>query len=148
MWTKFSAGQHNFLDALARAVYTAFMTLTNFVWVVRQNSDLTEGRGPMKDVAVCDSEDDAMRVNYGVCGVMGAPKHYGGEVVKVQLNTYPPVEIKVWGYRKGPAGTWGQGWLDGRDTPSDDNPEWVEYKRLQRKFDTVNLPPLGVDEAS
>jgi hypothetical protein len=107
----------------------------NQVWVVRQNSDLTEGRGQMVDVGVYDSEDESFEANRSVGGVMGWPPIFGGQIWRVELGSYPLKETKVFGYRKDWNGNWGQGWIDLRDRPNETDPEWIEYLRLRKKFD-------------
>jgi hypothetical protein len=53
-------------------------TEEKYVYVVRENSDKTEGRGTMIDVGVFDTEDEAFECNRSVSGVMGHPRHFGG----------------------------------------------------------------------
>lgn len=106
------------------------------VWIVREQTDKTEGRGGTRIVAICSSEESAMDVNKNVDGVMGIPPRYGGEVSKIALDT-PFKEERVWGYRKDRSGQWSYGWVDNRDTDpqrKQDDPEWHEYKRLHAKF--------------
>jgi hypothetical protein len=111
------------------------MEFKTHVYVVREHSDKTEGRGPMKDVGVFDHEEEAYLRCANTSGVMGNPRHYGGEIWKVTLGVYPLVEELIFGYRKDWNDVWGQGWIDLRDKPNDADPEWIEYKRLRKKFD-------------
>lgn len=102
-------------------------TEENYVYVVRENSDKTEGRGTMVDVGVFDTEDEAFECNRSVSGVMGHPRQFGEEIWKVKLGVYPLEEELMFGYRfngtqqlRG-ASNWG--WLDFRDVNEED-PEW------------------------
>lgn len=105
------------------------------VWVVREHSDKTEGRGPMKDVGVFNTEEEAFERCYNTSGVMGNPRHYGGEIWRVSLGNYPFDQELVFGYRKDWNDNWGQGWINLRDKPKDDDPDYIEYTRLRKKFD-------------
>jgi hypothetical protein len=107
----------------------------SFVWVVRENYDKTEGRGPMVDIGVYSSEAEAFEANRSVFGVMGVPREFGGEIFRITLGSYPLEETKVFGYRKDWTEKWGYGWLDLRDRPNENDPEWIEYLRLRKRFD-------------
>jgi hypothetical protein len=110
-------------------------TEEKYVYVVRENSDKTEGRGTMIDVGVFDTEDEAFECNRSVSGVMGHPRHFGGMIYKVRLGEYPLDEELIFGFRTGSReGISNWGWLDFRDVNEED-PEWVEYIRLRKKFD-------------
>lgn len=107
-------------------------------YITRQNSDLTEGRGPMRDVSFWDNENDAYLDAKGR-GVMGVGD---GEVLKVTVCKIEdnPGEFKflvelVYGYGKAWDGKWRTTWMDHRDAPEND-PEYNEYRRLKAKFET------------
>lgn len=116
------------------------MTTSNRVlierwYVASENSDQTEGRGPMKDTSAWETEQEA----YAACigrGVMGVGN---GEVIEVSLlkkTDEPGLEIvrrKVYGYGKDWTGKWSYHWLDQRDAPTEDA-EFKEYMRLKEKF--------------
>lgn len=121
------------------------MSADRCVWVVRQNSDLTEGRGPMKDVGIYDSEDEAFEANRSVTGVMGVPSHFGGEIWRVSLGTYPVQQVLVFGHRKDWNDKWGYGWTDLRDRPDPADPEWHEFVRLRKKFDPTFAEDCGAE---
>lgn len=111
--------------------------MPEYVWIVREEVDKTEGRGGTRIAAYCSSEEAAMDVNKDIDGVMGIPRTYGGSVSKITLDTRPTQVEEVWGYRKDRSGQWGYGWVDNRDTDPqcrEDDPEWHEYKRLHAKF--------------
>lgn len=108
---------------------------SNYIWVVRENSDKTEGRGTMVDVAVCNTEDEAFEVNRNVSGVMGHPRNFAGDIYRIDVGSYPLKQELVFGHRKDWNDKWGQGWVDLRDKPNDDDPEWIEYQRLSKQFD-------------
>lgn len=111
-------------------------TEPKFVWVVRENTDKTEGRGPLVDVAICASEQAAYEENRNVGGAMGHPRHFAGDIYKVELGGYPLVETKVWGYRKRSwDGIFDFGWLDERDKPNPTDPEYAKYLELKKKFE-------------
>jgi hypothetical protein len=103
------------------------------VWKLTDNLDKTEGRGPTVVKGIFSTEEAAHDANRDVEGTMGNPPQYAGDIWRVELNTMPMVEEKVFGYRKDWVGRWGHGWLDLRDQP-DKDPEWDEYQRLRRKF--------------
>jgi hypothetical protein len=88
----------------------------------------------MIDVGVYASEAEAFEANRSVCGVMGHPRTFGGDIWSVELGSYPLKETKVFGHRKDWNGYLGNGWIDLRDKPNEEDPEWVEYLRLRKKF--------------
>jgi hypothetical protein len=119
--------------------FTLFTTLEippKYVWVVRQNSDLTEGRGVMVDVGVYETEEAAYEANKNIAGVMGHPPTLGGDIWKIKLGVYPLEQEKIFGYRQDWNGKFNQGWLDLRDKPNPEDPDWIEYERLRDKFGT------------
>lgn len=112
------------------------------IYIAKENSDLTEGRGPMRVVGYYTNENAAVAAVKGR-GVMGVGD---GEVVSVEvLDTYLVdadhphrdhtqfYEIRVYGYRKNWNGKWDYGYVDLRDAPKND-PEYATYIRLQAKF--------------
>lgn len=103
------------------------------IWIVREEIDKTEGRGGMRVVAYCSTEEAADEINQSIDGVMGVPASRGGTISKATMDEYPADESLVYGYRKGWDGKWGYGWVDYRDAPETD-PEWSEYVRLREKF--------------
>lgn len=110
--------------------------MAQYVWVVRENSDKTEGRGTMVDVAVCSSEQRAYEQNYKVGGTMGNPRHYAGDIYKIELGGYPLVETKVWGRRcRSWDKQWDFGWLDERDKPDPEDSDYLKYLELRKKFE-------------
>lgn len=116
-------------------VVTAQPVEPKYIWVVRKNSDQTEGRGPMVDVALCDTKQKAYEYNYDVAGIMGIPRHHGGEIWRIKLGTYPIEQIMEWGFRKRWDDKWDYGWVDLRDKPNTEDPEYQTYLRLKEKFD-------------
>lgn len=105
---------------------------------VMQNSDQTEGRGPMRVVNNFFKLEDAVEDARGR-GVMGVGD---GEVMEVSItvnndDTVSVDRVKVYGYRRGRDGRWTSGYIDLRDQPDrSKDPEYREYLRLQRKFKT------------
>lgn len=104
---------------------------------VMQNSDQTEGRGPMKLVGNHYKLEAAIQDAKGR-GVMG----YGdGEVIEVSItvnndDTITVERHKVYGYRQGRDGKWGYGYMDLRDEPDPrTNAEYANYLRLRKKFE-------------
>lgn len=107
------------------------------IYVVKTNRDLTEGRGPMDDRGFYLTEEAAYE------GLLQAPKAMGvAECSEIERRTFISnpdapglflVKEKIYGYRNRPNGTWGYGWVDHRDEPTED-PEYKEYLRLQDKF--------------
>lgn len=119
------------------------------IYVVRQNSDLTEGRGRMEIQAYFTSEYAALDfVQQKLQTDMGGDK--SAEIVETivfeslqQYTTMPsdiPMSRVVWGRRKNWIGEWDEGWIDLRDAP-DHDPEFFEFQRLLKKF-----WPYGVRE--
>lgn len=115
------------------------------LYVVKQNSDLTEGRGSMRPIGYFDDIEDAVAFAQGK-GVMGSGP---GEVYQIKVlakgewtpgplkagNRKPFEEVQVYGYRKGRNGNYGYGYVDLRDQPDPKNdPEYSEYLRLRKKF--------------
>lgn len=109
-------------------------------YVTTENSDLTEGRGPMRDVSAWKTEQEAYKDALGR-GVMGVGD---GEVVEVSLlekTDEPGLEIKrrrVYGYDEDWDGMWRYHWLDQRDRPTDGE-EYKEYLRLKEKFENSSI---------
>lgn len=107
------------------------------IYEATQNSDQTEGRGHEATIAYFDNLDEAVKAVKGK-GVMGVGD---GDVNSLciytsveELNAHGIVsKIKIYGYRKDRLGKWGCGYIDNRDAPLDD-PEYVEYLRLRKKF--------------
>lgn len=114
------------------------------LYVVKQNSDLTEGRS-MRPIGYFDDIEDAVAFAQGK-GVMGSGP---GEVYQIKVlakgewtpgplkagNRKPFEEVQVYGYRKGRNGNYGYGYVDLRDQPDPKNdPEYSEYLRLRKKF--------------
>lgn len=91
---------------------------TNLVlYVARENSDMTEGRGPMRITGIFTREEDAFAKIKGR-GVMGVGD---GEICRVELKDgkyevegYKGMEL-YWGYRQRPDGRWNNGYVDLRD---------------------------------
>jgi|SRR6478752_9814745 len=110
------------------------------VYIVRQNQDLTEGRGPMRDKAFYPDELSAYDGLKATTGVMGTDS--GKEIVRrsyyyePETTDYTVVDDLLWGYCTTAGGKWRYGWTDGRDLPNHD-PEWAEYVRLANKFKDV-----------
>lgn len=105
------------------------------IYIARENSDLTEGRGHMRDVGYFEVVDHAVAFAKGR-GVMGVGD---GEVDRVETFENCGEEAgrrtRIYGYRKKPDGTWGYGYMDCRDVPDPKkNPEYAEYLRLKEKF--------------
>jgi hypothetical protein len=100
----------------------------------QQNSDQTEGRGPMVTVGTWGRLEDAVNDAQGR-GVMG----YGtGDVVQVDIKILGDDKVEVtretvYGYRKGRTGRWGYGYIDLRDEP--DDKDWETYLRLREKYE-------------
>lgn len=114
----------------------------NFVYEVRQNSDLMEGKGRMDVKGNFQTEDAALVFIESLPVDMGGGK--SAEIVRVPVfesskerkdyNRHNrPGGDRVWGYRKDWRGQWGEGWVDNRDAPVND-PEYAEYMRLKKKF--------------
>lgn len=109
------------------------------LYVVTQNTDLTEGRGPERDIAWFDNEDVAKDKWDSTGGVMGG--EFGKSIYRVIFKQSDKIldhEVQVYrehvyGYRPKPDGNWTVGWVDCRDVPEND-PEWEEYLRLKEKF--------------
>lgn len=100
--------------------------MSDHVYVLRENTDKTEGRGPMRIVAICTSEKEASKLNERIMGVQGIPKRYGGRISKFPTNAFKPDEERVFDPNAG--------WADGRlDSKTD--PEYAEYLRLKEKFE-------------
>lgn len=106
------------------------------IYIARENSDRTEGRGHSVDIGCYSDLDKAIERVRGR-GVMGVGD---GEVWEMEIPD-PPFAItgalpknRVYGYRKDLAGKWGYGFVDNRDAPIHD-PEYQEYLRLKEKFD-------------
>jgi hypothetical protein len=102
------------------------------VYDAMKNSDQTEGRGPMRSIALYRNLEDAVaRVqNEGVMGV-GTGDVY--EVNVLESLDEKPVRTQVYGYRKDWRGVWGYGYVDNRDAPIED-PDFQTYLRLREKF--------------
>lgn len=109
------------------------------VYEAQENTDLTEGRGPMRTFAIFTNLEEAVKAVKGR-GVMG----YGdGEVVETDVyesteeiaenNRLYSARRRVYGYRQRPDGKWDYGYSDFRDLHSD--PEYSEYMRLKKKFE-------------
>lgn len=111
------------------------------IYIVKANSDMTEGRGPMIAIAHFDDEDKAIEFVKTKRGIMGrGPGGADHEVVRVNLveredepSRYDWRETKVWGHRTDWRGKWSYGYLDNRDAPTND-PEFQEFLRLKEKF--------------
>lgn len=108
-------------------------------YVVRGNSDTTEGRGGYVDRETFVLLEDAIAcVKSGRYGVQGSKGD--GEVVERKWRIIDGIrwkadDIKIWGYRRDSDGKYGNGFLDLRDSKALENPEYVEYLRLKEKFD-------------
>ena len=101
------------------------------VFMVKRNSDLTEGRGPKIAVGLFSSEENAHRyVTSNDSPYMGFEIWREGVS---QTSNLHELREKIWGYRKDTAGRWANGWLDLRDEPEND-PEYQEFLRLKEKF--------------
>lgn len=114
------------------------LTQTLVYYVTQENSDLTEGRGSMRDISYWTNENDAYIAAKGR-GVQGVGD---GEVIKVTIchvmDTVSEMRIlreRVYGYGKAWDGKWRSTWMDHRDAPQND-PEYAEYQRLKSKFET------------
>lgn len=109
------------------------------VYEAQENSDSTEGRGPMRTIAIFTNLEEAVKAVKGR-GVMGVGD---GEVLETDVyeNAEDMAENgrlyasrkRVYGYRTRPDGKRDYGYLDFRDLNSD--PEYVEYMRLKKKFE-------------
>lgn len=107
-------------------------------YVVRGNSDQTEGRGGYLDRETFVELEDAIDcVKSGRWGVQGCKGD--GEVVErkwriINGTKWQSDDLKIWGYRKDMDGKWGRGFMDLRDSEALLDPEYVEYLRLKEKF--------------
>lgn len=119
--------------------------MTQEIYVVKQNTDLTEGRGSMRPIGYFDDLEDAVAFAQGK-GVMGVGP---GEVHQLRVlakgewvpgaldptKKKPFEEILVYGYRKNRKGIWSYGYVDLRDCPDPkEDPEYQLYLRLKTKF--------------
>lgn len=108
-------------------------------YVVRGNSDQTEGRGGHVDrEAFVELKDAIECVKSGRWGVQGGSGD--GEVVERKWRIIDNIkwraeDVKIWGYRKDHDGLYGFGFVDLRDTKALSNPEYVEYLRLKEKYE-------------
>lgn len=111
-------------------------TAENFV--VKVNSDSTEGRGRMIDHSVHLNPQDA----YAACkhkGVMGVSD---GEIWERTLTLYTDglweiSERQIYGYMPGKSENWNDGqWIDEYDEldPRMQDPEYINYLQLKRKY--------------
>ncbi len=104
--------------------------MTNIkLYLSAENSDLTEGRGHTVITGVYLDPEAAVEAVKGR-NVMGVGD---GDVYEVNVeggvwkgNLY---ENKIYGYRQR-NGHWGYGYLN----EPDDDPEYIEYLRLQKKY--------------
>lgn len=114
----------------------------NYVYLVTQNSDLMEGKGRQEPQGYFTDEYAALRLIETLPTDMGGSK--SAEIKKIPVaesfteyeweGRYEAVRgDRVWGYRRGWDGKWGEGWLDDRDAPTHD-PEYQEFQRLLKKF--------------
>lgn len=105
------------------------------VFVVTQNSDLTEGGGHDVEVGYHLDLESAV-ADAKPRGVMG----YGsGNVYEVIISDDPEnpyKKKKVWGYRKNRGKGWGYGYVDLRDDPDPNDPEYKLYLQLKEKFES------------
>lgn len=109
------------------------------VYEAQENSDQTEGRGPMRTIAIFTTLEQAVKAVKGR-GVMGVGD---GEVL--ETDVYERAEDiaengrlyasrrRVYGYRKRPDGKSDYGYLDFRDLTAD--PEYAKYLELKKKFE-------------
>lgn len=109
---------------------------TTYVWFVRKKPDIVNALAV--DLGVYDTEDAAYEANKTISGIMGQPPTLGGEIWKLTLNTYPIEQELVFGKRTDWNGDQGYGWLDLRDQPDTEDPDWIEYQRLRAIFSPIN----------
>lgn len=119
--------EHNGKDALTVTYYETL-----------QNSDMIEGRGPMKVVGtwqdLISAVDDAKgRAPYG---------NGDGEVQEIVLTFLREDQrvsvrkMTVYGYRRGNDGVSRYGYIDLRDEPDPrTNAEYAQYLKLKEKYD-------------
>lgn len=104
--------------------------MTNIkIYLATENSDLTEGRGHTVIKGAYLNPDDAVKAVKGR-NVMGVGD---GDVYEISIeggvwkgNIY---DTLFYGYRQH-NGRWGYGYTNEKD----DDPEYIEYLRLQAKF--------------
>lgn len=106
-------------------------------YAAEENSDLTEAKG--RQVAFAHYSDEAKAVEavqgHGVMGY--GPGTVSEITVTFNTDADSTVDVNkktVYGYRKDWNGNWGHGYLDKRDWPNHDDPEFKEYLRLKDKF--------------
>lgn len=100
------------------------------IYIVRRNSDLTEGKGHSVINGYYLTEEQALKNNKGI-DVMGSD----GTVHKLVVLDSEYYEELVWGYRKNRQNEWGYGFVDNRDSPDPNDPEYKQYLELKEKFE-------------
>jgi hypothetical protein len=110
------------------------------MYVIKGNTDQTEGRGATVDRKYYYDLEEAARIItsgqgkkwWGVMGVGDVDLYV--RVFKADGHGgYDVSEQKLYGYRKDWQGKWNYGWLDNRDAPVND-PDYAEWLRLNKKF--------------
>lgn len=127
---------------------------TDTRFLVKRNSDLTEGRGGMVTVGVYDDLLEAVEASKGL-GVMGVGDGEVYVLITPKLHKVEdrfgrplttPTEEKVYGRRYDGSGTrakWEEGYVyahpaviaTGIRRPVEEDPEYQDYLRLQKKFE-------------
>jgi hypothetical protein len=109
-------------------------------YVVRGNSDQTEGRGGYVDretyVNLEDAIDCVKSGKHGVQGVKG-----DGQVVERKWRIIDDIkwqadDVTIWSYRKDKDGKWGYGFVDLRDSNALADPDYVKYLELKERFES------------
>lgn len=118
-------------DIVVTHIRNARTEQAKVIYIARENSDLTEGRGPMRTLGYYTEPEPAIARVQGR-GVMGVGH---GEVSTVKLDIGRVEERLFWGNHANPAGKWVYGYADNRDDPILSDPEYPEYVRLRKKFE-------------
>lgn len=122
------------LHALWQFILNEGNTNQRYIWIVKSSIDPNDLNSRKKVLSLHASEDKAFRANRDVYGPCGHPRTHGGEIWKVALGERYE-EHMIFGPREDWNGNMTHGWTDLRDRPDDEDPEWIEFKRLQDIFD-------------
>jgi hypothetical protein len=110
------------------------------LYVIKGNSDQTEGRGRQLDREIYTDLDIAAKVvtsgeaksRWGVMGVGEVELHVRSIIEEDGLVSIQ--DNMLYGYRRDWRGNFNYGWVDNRDAPVND-PDYAEYLRLKEKFE-------------
>lgn len=107
-------------------------------YVVRGNSDQTEGRGYYVDREFFVKLEDAVSCvksgKHGVQGVKGDGLILERKWRIIDGVKWEAKEVTIWGYRRDKDNRPGHGFMDLRDSEALANPEYVEYLRLKEVY--------------